>query len=154
MPAFSPNDRSAPSMIAGSRGPEQLNSARVVVDMQDDILLFQPEAAPLLTLTAKFRKKREAVNPQFHWLEKDEYPRTLDVTATYDSDDTSISVTAGQEARVYANAVVQNTRTGELILVGGTSAGTLSSLTRGIGGGQSDGQVGDKLLFVFNAIED
>jgi hypothetical protein len=141
-------------MISGSRGHEQLNSARVVVDMADDILVYQPEATPLLTLTGRMRRKREAVNPLFEWLEKDEYPRTLDVTAAYDSDDTSVSVTAGQEARVYPNAVVQNTRTGELILVGATSSGTLSTLTRGIGGGQSDGQVGDKLLFVFNAIED
>lgn len=154
MAEFAPNARSAPSMISGSRGHEQLTSARVVVDMQDDILLFQPEATPLLTLTAKLRRKREAVNPLFEWLEKDEYPRTLDVTAAYDSDDTSVSVTAGQEARVYPNAVVQNVRTGELILVGATSSGTLSSLTRGIGGGQSDGIIGDKLLFVFNAIED
>jgi hypothetical protein len=151
---FNPASRTAPSMISGSRGHEQLNAARVVVDMQDDILLFQPEATPLLTLTAKMRRKREAVNPLFEWLEKDEYPRTLEVTAVYDSDDTSISVTAGQEARVYANAVVQNVRTGELILVGATSSGSLSSLTRGIGGGQSNGEVGDKLLFVFNAIED
>jgi hypothetical protein len=141
-------------MISGSRGHEQLNTARVVVDMQDEILLFQPEATPLLTLTAKMRRKREATNPLFEWLEKDEYPRFLDVTAAYDSDDTSISVTAGQEARVYVNAVVQNLRTGELILVGGSSSGAISSLTRGIGGGQSDGVIGDKLLFVFNANED
>jgi hypothetical protein len=154
MPEFNPNARTAPSMISGSRGHEQLNSSRVVVDMQDDIVLIQPNATPLLTLTGRMRKKREAVNPLFEWLEKDEYPRSLDVTAAGDSDDTSISVTAGQEARVYANAVVQNTRTGELILVGGTSSGTLSSLTRGIGGGQSDILVGDKLLFVFNAVED
>jgi hypothetical protein len=154
MAEFNPNSRSAPSMISGSRGHEQLNSARVVVDMADDILVYQPEATPLLTLTGRMRRKREAVNPLFEWLEKDEYPRTLDVTAAYDSDDTSLSVTAGQEARVYPNAVVQNTRTGELILVGATSSGTLSTLTRGIGGGQSDGQIGDKLLFVFNAIED
>jgi hypothetical protein len=141
-------------MISGSRGHEQLNAARVVVDMQDEILLYQATATPLLTLTGKMRRKREAVNPKFEWLEKDEYPRFLDVTATYDSDDTTISVTAGQEARVYPNAVVQNTRTAELILIGGTSSGSLTSLTRAIGGGQSDGVVGDKLIFVFNSIED
>ena len=65
MAEFNPNSRSAPSMISGSRGHEQLNSSRVVVDMQDDILLYQPEATPLLTLTGKLRRKREAVNPLF-----------------------------------------------------------------------------------------
>jgi hypothetical protein len=154
MADFNPNARTAPTMISGARGHENLNASRVVVDMQDDILRFQPEATPLLTLTGKMRRKREAVNPKFEWLEKDEYPRTLDVTAAADSAATSVSVTAGQEARVYVNAVVQNLRTGELILVGATSSGTLSSLTRGIGGGQSDVAIGDRLLFVFNAIED
>lgn len=154
MADFNPNERTAPTMISTVRGHEQLNSARVVVDMEDQILLYQPEATPLMTLTAKMRKKRQAVNPRFDWLEKDEYPRGLDVTAAQDSDDTSISVVAGQEARVYAGAVVINLRTGENILVGGTSSGTLSSLTRGIGGGASDIQIGDKLLFGFNAFED
>jgi hypothetical protein len=122
--------------------------------MEDQILLYQPEATPLLTLTGKMRRKRQAINPRFDWLEKDEYPRGLDVTAAQDSDDTSISVVAGQEARVYVGAVVTNLRTGENILIGGTSAGTLSSLTRGVGGGASDIQIGDKLLYAFNAYED
>jgi len=154
MADFNPNDRTAPTMITTVRGHEQLNSARVVVDMEDQILLYQPEATPLMTLTAKMRRKRQAVNPRFDWLEKDEYPRGLDVTATADSDDTSISITTGQESRVYAGAVVINLRTGENILVGGTSSGTLSSLTRGIGGGAGDIQIGDKLLYGFNAYED
>ena len=154
MADFNPNDRTAPTMIGGVRGHEQLNSARVVVDMEDQILLYQPEATPLMTLTGKMRRKRQAINPRFDWLEKDEYPRGLDVTAAADSDDTSISVTTGQEARVYAGAVVVNLRTGENILVGGTSSGTLSSLVRAIGGGAGDVQVGDKLLYAFNAYED
>src|SRR5574341_1503073 len=155
MPEFNPNSRTAPTLISGTRGHENLNAARVVVDMADDILLFQPEATPLLTITGRLRKKREAFNPLFEWLEKDEYPRTLDVTAPYDSNDTSISVTAGHDARVYVGCVVQNIRTGELILVNATpTSGSLGTVVRGIGGGQSDGIVGDKLLFVFNAIED
>ena len=154
MPDFNPNPSAAPTMISGSRGHENLNASRVVVDMQDDIVLIQPNANPLLTITAKMRKKREAVNPFFEWLEKDEYPRSLTVTAAYDSNDTAITVTADHEARVYANAVVQNTRTGELILVLTTSSGSLATVTRGIGGGASDGVIGDTLLFVFNANED
>src|SRR5688572_33494407 len=114
MPDFNPNSRTAPTMISGSRGHENLNSSRVVVDMQDDIVLIQPNATPLLTITGRLRKKREAVNPLFEWLEKDEYPRALDVTAAADANDTAISVTAGHEARVYATAVVQKPGTGEL----------------------------------------
>jgi len=154
MADFSPSSRTAPTMISGARGHEQLNSARVVVDMAKDILIYQPEATPLLTLTGKIRNKREAVNPRFEWLEKDEQPRRLDVTVAYDADDTSITITAGHEARVSAGAVMLNTRTREQILVGATSSGTLSSLTRAIGGQTGDGLAGDVLLYTRNVYED
>lgn len=155
MADFNPNARIAPTMVSGTRGPENQNTARVVVDMQDDILLYQPEATPLLTLTGRMRNKREAVNARYEWLEKDEFPRSLDVTAAADSDDTAISVVAGQEARVFTGAVVINLRTGENILVNATpTSGSLGTVVRGIGGGAADIVVGDKLLYAFNAYED
>lgn len=152
---FQPNPRTAPTVnTVQLRGVENQNSARVIVDMQDEILLYLPNATPLVTLTGYARRKREVANPRYDWLEKDEFPRTLDVTVAYDSDDTAISVTAGQEARVTANSVVINTRTGEHILVLTTSSGSLATVTRGIGGGQSDGVIGDKLLVIGKTAED
>src|SRR5512146_3567824 len=117
MADFNPNPRTAPTLVSGTRGPENQNTARVVVDMEDEILLYQPEATPLLTLTGRMRRKREAVNARFEWLEKDEMPRSLEVTAAADSDDTAISEDAGQEARVFVGAVVINLSTGENILL-------------------------------------
>lgn len=155
MAEFNPNARPTPTLVSGTRGPENQNTARVVVDMEDDILLYQPEATPLLTLTARMRKKREAVNARFEWLEKDEYPRQLEVTAAADSDDTAISVVAGHDARVFLGAVVINLRTGENILVNAApTSGSLGTVVRGIGGGAADIVVGDKLLYAFNAYED
>lgn len=155
MADFSPNSRTAPTLVSGTRGPENQNTARVVVDMQDEILLYQPEATPLLTLTGKMRNKREAVNARFEWLEKDEYPRVLEVTAAADSDDTAISVVAGHDARVFVGAVVINLRTGENILVNAApTSGSLGTVVRGIGGGAADIVVGDRLLYAFNAYED
>ena len=155
MAEFNPNPRTDPTLVSGTRGPESQNAARVVVDMQDEILLYQPEATPLLTLTGKMRKKREAVNARFEWLEKDEYPRSLEVTAAADSDDTAISVVAGQDARVFTGAVVINLRTGENILVNAApTSGSLGTVVRGIGGGAADIVIGDKLLYAFNAYED
>jgi hypothetical protein len=155
MAEFSPNPRTAPTLITGTRGSENQNAARVVVDMEDEILLYQPEATPLLTLTGKMRKKREAVNVRFEWLEKDEHPRSLEVTAPQDSDDTAISVVAGHDTRVFVGAVVINVRTGENILVNAApTSGSLGTVVRGIGGGAADIVVGDKLLYAFNAYED
>jgi len=155
MAEFNPNPRTDPTLVSGTRGPENQNTARVVVDMQNEILLYQPEATPLLTLTGKMRKKREAVNARFEWLEKDEYPRSLEVTAAADSDDTIISVVEGQDARVFTGAVVINLRTGENILVNAApTSGSLGTVVRGIGGGAADIVIGDKLLYAFNAYED
>ena len=155
MAEFNPNPRTDPTLVSGTRGPENQNTARVVVDMQNEILLYQPEATPLLTLTGKMRKKREAVNARFEWLEKDEYPRSLEVTAAADSDDTVISVVEGQDARVFTGAVVINLRTGENILVNAApTSGSLGTVVRGIGGGAADIVIGDKLLYAFNAYED
>jgi len=152
---FNPLPRTAPTLVTGTRGPENQNTSRVVVDMQDEILLYQPEATPLLTLTARMRKKREAVNYRYEWLEKDEFPRALEVTAAADSNDTSLSVVAGEEARVFLGAVVINLRTGENILVNAApTSGTLGTVVRGIGGGAANIEVGDRLLYAFNAYED
>lgn len=155
MAEFAPAARTAPTLVTGTRGPENQNTARVVVDMQDEILLYQPEATPLLTLTGKMRKKREAVNYRYEWLEKDEFPRSLEVTANADSDDTAISVVAGHDARVAVGSVVINLRTGENILVNAApTSGSLGTVVRGIGGGAAAIVAGDQLLYAFNAYED
>lgn len=155
MAEFNPNPRTDPTLVTGTRGPENQNTARVVVDMEDSILLYQPEATPYLTLTGRMRKKREAVNPRFDWLEKDEYPRGLEVTAAADSDDTAISVVAGQDARVGIGSVVINLRTAENILVNAApTSGSLGTVVRGIGGGAAPIVVGDVLLYAFSAYED
>jgi len=41
MAEFNPNPRTAPTLVTSTRGPENQNSARVVVDMEDEILLYQ-----------------------------------------------------------------------------------------------------------------
>lgn len=155
MAEFNPAPRTAPTMVTSTRGPENQNTARVVVDMEDEILLYQPEATPLLTLTGKMRRKREAVNYRFEYLEKDEMPRSLEVTAAADSNDTAISVVAGEETRVGIGSVVINLRTGENILVNALpTSGSLGTVVRGIGGGAANIEVGDVLLAAFNAYED
>jgi len=155
MADFSPNARTSPTMITQQlRGPENQNAARVVVDMADMILMYQPEATPLLTLTAKLRNKREAKNPRFEWLEKDEYPRQTTATGTATDAGTSIAIPVGDEARFAAGYVVKNLNTGEQFIVGSTASGSLGTLTRGVGGGAAPIAVGDVLLFTRSVYED
>lgn len=156
MAEFNPNSRTAPTVVTQSlRGPENLNSARVVVDMQDQILLYQPEATPLLTLTGKMRKKRQAHQYRYDWLEKDEYPRGITVGTAADGDDATLTAASATEAAyAVAGSVLINTRTGECVLVGTTPSSTSIAVTRGIGGGAANMEVGDTLLVAFNSQED
>jgi len=156
MAEFSPNARTVPTTVTTSlRGPESQNSARVVVDMEDQILLYQPEATPLMTLTAKMRKKRKAVNPRFDWLEKDEYPRGITIATAVDQDATTLTAASAAEGTsCVAGNVLVNTRTGENILVATTPTTASIVVTRGIGGGFADIDVGDVLLNAFNSQED
>jgi hypothetical protein len=155
MPGFSPNPRTAPTVsTVALRGPENQLTNRVVVDMQDDILLYLPKATPLLTLTGKLRDKRQAVNPRYEWMEKDTFPRFIDVSAAVTDIATAITIPAGQEARAAAGYVYRNQRTGEQILVSTTAAGSLSLVVRGIGGGAAPMVAGDRLYFLRSVAED
>lgn len=123
--------------------------------MEDQILLYQPEATPLMTMTAKMRKKRKVHQYRYDWLEKDEYPRGITIGSAADSDDTTLTAASSTEAQyAVANSVLQNTRTGELVLVTTTPTSTSIAVTRGIGGGNADMDVGDTLVIAFNAQED
>ena len=153
MAAFNPNERTAPTIISGQRGHEQLNTVRVVPEVSDQILMYLPEATPLLTLTGKMREKRVVFNPTFQWLEKDQYPRVTTAATAQDDDDTTVDVAAGTGSRYAANYLLKNLTTGEVILVTTVSTDTLT-ITRGIGGNAAPITIGDKLLFIGTAYED
>jgi hypothetical protein len=155
MADFNPNPRTDPTVVTQQmRGPENLNQARVVVDMEDTILTYLPQAQPLLTLTGRMRDKRQATNVRYDWLEKDTLPRVVDVTAAATAAAAAILIVAGQEAYGAIGYVFKNLRTNEQFMVGGVAAGTFTVLTRGIGGGAAPMNIGDKCLFLRAVYED
>lgn len=153
MAAFNPNDRTAPTMITGQRGHEQLNSVRVKPEVADQIIAYVPEANPFLTFTARLRDKRTVENPLFQWLEKDMYPRASTSSAAYDDDDTSVVVAAGTGSRFAANMILRNKNTGETMRVTVVSTDTLT-VTRAFGGNAAPIAIGDTLVFIGTAYED
>src|SRR5574341_1442891 len=154
MPDFVAGTRTPPSMIAGIRGPEQLNQSRVVVDMQDEILLYMPSAAPLTVLTGKLRKKRQAHNYKFEFLEKDEAPRQLVLSADSLVSDTTLDVNTGQGARVAKYDMLLNLRTREISIATATPAADQITVVRAIGGGEADMLTGDSLVKIGNSYPD
>lgn len=145
MGSFVPGRRTDPTLVTGSRGPENITEGRVVAQMDEDILLYQPSAAPLTVLTAKTRKKRPTKNRKFSWMEKDMYPRSLELSADSVTGDLVIDVLAGQGVRTKAEDVLLNTRTREQVLVVSIATDAITVI-RGIGGAEVDMVAGDQLV--------
>jgi len=153
MPDFNPAVRPDPTIITGSRGPEDHVSQRVVLDMQDRILLYMPSATPFTTITGGIKGKRKAFNRQFEWLEKDFKPRAAEVTTAYTAGATTVIVSATDATKIAANDLLKNTRTNEILLVTTPATGSMT-VVPGIGGGSADGAVGDKLLILGSSYTD
>lgn len=155
MADFSVNPRPFPTTVTGARGPEDINQARVVVDMKDDILLYMPSATPLLSLSGKFRGKRVATQYRFDLLFQDEEPRTVNGATAIAAGVTTLVVNTGQGARIPRFAVLLNVRTGESLYVGSGHTGTDSvPVTRGIGSTAVDTVVGDTFILTRTVHED
>lgn len=154
MPEFNPVPATPPTIITGSRGPENQLSQRVKIDMRDTILTYRPSAYPFTVLTGRLRDKQRAEHYKFEWMEDDLYPRQVVLTADSLVGDTSLNVAAGDEARVPANALLLNVTTREIVAVTSTSSGTIN-VTRNAGGtGEFDMASNQTLLFIGTAYED
>jgi hypothetical protein len=152
MPA--PNPRTAPTLISGSRGVENLNTARVVVDMEDEILLYQASATPLLTLTGKIGQKRKATNVKYEYLEKDEMPRSVTASAVMTDVGLTGQFGAGEAARLVTGQLLLNLNSREVMKVNVVTSDTDVTFIRGIGGGNQPVAIGDSFVVMSNAKED
>lgn len=129
-----------------------INSAQRIIDMEDQIFLLEPDAAPLTVFTKATKTGRTAFNPQFSWQEDVLQPKTL--TLTTDAGSTSIVLNAGDGSKVNTWDLVKNTNTGEIMLVTAVATDTLT-VTRAFGTTpQATGAVSDPMLIIGNANEE
>lgn len=153
MPDFSPQPRTDPSQVTGYRGPEDQLANRVVVDMEDKILLYMPEATPFLTLTGKIKGKRTAKNLKYEWLEKDFKPRKVTGTAAEADGSTTLDLSAADVAKLAVNDVLRNVRTGVTLLV--TAIGTTDvTVVNSIGGTGGTAEAGDVYIIIGTSFAD
>lgn len=139
------------TLVTGQRGTTTINSDQRRVDMASEILLLEPDAAPLTVFTKNISKKK-TVNPQFKWLEDELDPRFSATTQTRTTSDTTVTVTTGQGAYFKAQHIVYVPRTGELFRVASVSTDTLT-IVRGLGNGGTGVAMnnGEELLIVSTA---
>src|SRR3972149_12244217 len=154
MADFQPIPRPPNTLISGFRGPENIVSQNVIADVSDELFLYAPKKTPFLTLTGRLKDKRTVSQSRFDWIEGDEYPRELVLIGAAAVADTTLDVTAGDEARAAAGYIYMNTRTREHVRVTSTSSAVVT-VTRAVdGGNQVDMVSGDVLVFTRYVAED
>jgi hypothetical protein len=154
MADFVANARKDQTIVSGSRGPENLNSARVIAQMDDVIYEYVPEATPFLTLINKARDKRKINNYKFEWLWKDEFPRLLTLTGAALVGDTTLDVNTTDDDRTIAGDVLQNPRTQEVVRVTSVATNTLTVVRGYSSSGEIDMAATDKLMIIGRAAAD
>ena len=149
-----PNPRSAPDLLSGSRGTENLNSARIVVDMEDEIHFYQPNSTALLTLTGKIGETRKAHFVKYEFLEKDELPRDVTASALVSDIGTTLQFGSGDAARLVQGQLLLNLNTREVVRVETVTSDVNVVVTRGIGGNNQTVSIADRFVHFSSAKED
>lgn len=113
------------TILTVGRGTGNILATKRVIDVPDSIFLLQPDAAPLVQIMAK-AKKKDTINPKFTWFERDLFPKrdTVGTGAANTSTATTFVVAHGSYFRTYD--VIRDETTGEQMLVTGVSTNTLT----------------------------
>ena len=152
--SFTPIPRAEPTVLTGTRGPENAQAVRIVPDVFEKIIFLNPEASPFTVITSYLRDRKPCTQVRYDFFEKDEFPRRVTLSADSAVLDTALDVQAGQGVRMGANAVFMNLRTREQVLVTAMASADVATVTRGIGGPEEDMVTGDELEYQGSISED
>ena len=98
--------------VSGPRGTGNVESGQRRVDIREDILRLEPDAAPLTVVSARLDSK-PTVNPEFKWFEDDR--RTRRATCSTTGTGTSLTMSSGTLFKEHD--IWRNTQTSENIRV-------------------------------------
>ena len=118
----------SPTILQGAQtaigSTSGIQSAQRIIDMEDEIFLLEPDAAPLTVFTKATKTGRTAFSPSFSWLEDVLAPKTL--TLSSDGGSTSLTLATGDGGKVATYDLVKNTSSGEIMLVTAIITDTLT----------------------------
>lgn len=124
------------AQITGARGTGNIGQSQRKIDMQAEILMLEPEVAPLTVLTGQRISRKPTHNPEYSWQEDDHAPRFDQVNngAGYSTSATALVV--DNYDRFAEHDLVKVTRTGEVFRVTSVVSGTSTiNVVRGVGNG-------------------
>ena len=140
-------------MVTGTRGTNSINQIQRVIDIPRNMipLLDDPDATPLIVITKQMSAK-EAINPDFNWLEDDIKTRSLVNTVARDAVQTDVTLSLADTAFLTIGDVLKVVGTGETMLVTAINYGTGAvTVTRSIGTSSDILALNAELLIVGNA---
>lgn len=135
--------------VEGARGTGNIGANILETDFADKVLELEPDATPLLVLTAKL-DKGVAVNPKYTWFEDKLDARFDQIAGAQLIGDTTLEVdTVGIW---HADDLGYNTRTGEIFRVVSVAADL--TVVRGVGGGAAAMNDNDEIILINSAAEE
>lgn len=113
----------------------------------DNITRVYPEATPFHTFLTRTRKMADGKANKLEWMFLSDFPRVVTLTEASTASDTTIVVDSA--THVTESQILQDTVTGEQLLVLGKSGNTLTVATRGtMGGGTPAALASGKSLYL------
>lgn len=110
--------------LRSSRDTYLITQSRRVMDVPDKIMLLQPDAAPLVQILFK-AKKKDTINPVFSWFERDLFQKR-DAISTGAGNTTTATTFVATTAIYRTYDVIKNETTKEQMLVTGVSSTTIT----------------------------
>lgn len=141
-----------PSVI-GPRRTDNVLAAQRVIDMGSEILLLQPDAAPLTVILKNIQqggRSMPAKDSKFSWLEDDIFSRTGVASGAHTNVATTINVVDG--SIFPAESLALNTRTNEIVFVQSVAANALT-VTRGASGSTAAAMNDQDVLYILGVAD-
>lgn len=139
--------------VVGQRRTDNILAAQRVIDMGSEILLLQPDAAPLTVVLKRIYeggRSRAARDTKFSWLEDDLFSRTGVVDGAHLAGDDPINVDDG--SIFPAESLALNTSTGEIIYIESVTANALDVI-RGASGTTDQNMADDDVLYILGVAD-
>jgi hypothetical protein len=139
------------AVVTDARTTGNVLAAQRVVDMADEILDLEPNAAPLTVITKRL-DSRPAMDPLFSWLNDELESRFAVINGAQTS--TELTLVVDDSTHVPAESLVKVPRTGEIMFVASKASATDLTVVRGFSGTTAAALNDDDPLYLIGVAED
>lgn len=143
------------AVVTGARTSGNVLSAQRVIDMARDILLLEPDAAPITVITKSIEnggRTRAALDPLFSWMNDELDTRFATVNGAQNSAVTNLVVVSSDY--IPTHSLVKVPRTGEIMSVTSKADSTHATVVRGFAGTSAANLLDQDPLYVIGVAAD